>query len=136
MSGLQTRLSDRLVREEPVLLRDFPTARLDRRTNTVTLRAYQLPTGWSHGVTDVLFQFPANYPAGSPDNICVRADLRLANGQEPGNHMGIQSYVGRNWLQLSWHIEPGDWTPTADPSHGSNLASYLVGALGRLDDPS
>lgn len=136
VSGLQTRLAERLDREEPILLRDFPTVRLDRSTNTVTLPAYQLPAGWSHEVTDVLFGFPANYPAGCPDNVCVRADLRLASGEMPGNHMGIHSYAGREWLQLSWHIEPGDWTPTDDPSKGSNLGNYLVGALTRLDDPS
>ena len=136
VSGLRTRLAERLDREEPILLRDFPTARIDRSTNTVILTAYRLPAGWSHETTDVLFEFPTSYPAGCPDNVCVRADLRLANGQKPGNQMGIHSYVGRNWLQLSWHIEPSDWTPTSDPSQGSNLASYLAGALARLDDPS
>ena len=136
MSDLRTRLDRRLHDEEVVLLQDFPTAQLGRETNTVILPGYQLPNGWSHPTTDVLFVVPDNYPAGCPDNVCVRPDLRLANGQMPDRNLGVQSYVGREWLQLSWHIDSGGWMPTGDPSTGSNLASYLIGALARFDDPS
>ena len=136
MSGLRVRLAERLDEEEPVLLRDFPKAMLDRDTNTVILPTYRLPPGWSHAATDVLFQIPDNYPAGCPDNVCVEADLRLTGGHMPTNDMGVHVYLGREWLQLSWHLEPSDWTPTNDPSTGSNLASYLAGALARLHDPS
>jgi hypothetical protein len=104
--------------------------------NAVVLTGHALPPGWSHDRTDVLFLFPDNYPAGCPDNICARPDLRLANGELPGNNQGIQRHAGADWLQLSWHIEGADWRSTADPRNGSNLATYLLGALARFEEPT
>ncbi|HYV00841.1 MAG TPA: hypothetical protein VEM93_00640, partial [Actinomycetota bacterium] len=95
---LGDRLRQRLEREEPVLVEAFPTARLDRDSNTVTLLNHRLPPGWSHETTDVLFGFPSNYPAGCPDNVCVRPDLRLASRELPANNQGIQTHAGREWL--------------------------------------
>jgi len=129
-------LRERLDVEEPLLIERFQTAHLDRFTNTVIVPDYTLPPGWSHEMTDVFFAFPANYPAGCPDNVCTRPDLRLANGQLPGNNQGVQVHAGREWLQLSWHIEPADWMPTANPKQGSNLVTYLIGALSRFVEPS
>jgi len=130
------RLPERLDLEEPVLLEAFPTACLDRSSSTVTLPGHRLPPGWSYETTDVLFGFPPNYPGGCPDNVCVRPDLRLANGELPANNQGVQTHAGREWLQLSWHIDAADWTPTANPRQGSNLATYLFGALSRFDEAS
>jgi hypothetical protein len=128
------RLRERLNAEELLLIEAFPTATLDHGVNAVILADHELPSGWSHEVTDVLFMFPDNYPAGCPDNVCARPDLRLANGALPTNNQGIQSIVGREWLQLSWHIEPTDWNPTSEPRRGSNLVTYLIGALTRFDE--
>lgn len=136
MSSPAIRLSERLDREEPLLLKAFPRAQLNRDSNTVILSAHRLPPGWSHDVTDVLIEFPDTYPAGCPDNVCARPDLALANGQMPANHQGIQTHADREWLQFSWHIEAADWAPTADPSAGSNLVTYLIGALARFDEAS
>lgn len=134
MSSLEDRLRERLELEEPVLLEAFPTARIDRASNTVILPDHRLPAGWSHEVTDVLFGFPTNYPAGCPDNVCVRPDLRLASGELPQNQQGTQTHGGRTWLQLSWHIEADSWSPTTDPRQGSNLATYMIGALTRFEE--
>lgn len=136
MTSIEDRLRERLELEEPVLLVAFPTARIDQASNTVTLHDHRLPPGWSHDSTDVLFAFPTNYPAGCPDNVCVRPDLRLANGELPQNNQGIQTLAGSTWLQLSWHVDAEGWTPTADPRQGSNLATYLIGALGRFEEAS
>lgn len=127
------RLLKRLDLEEPFLTATFPSAQLDRNTQTVILPDHRLPPGWSHESSDILIAFPPNYPAGCPDNVCVRPELRLANGQVPGNSQGIQTHAGRDWLQLSWHIDPGEWAPTADPRQGSNLITYLIGALTRFE---
>lgn len=129
------RLSSRLDNEEPLLLNVFPSVRVDRDARTVLLPDHGLPAGWSHNITDVLFAFPDNYPAGCPDNVCTRPDLRLANGQMPGSNQGIQHYAGRDWLQFSWHIDT-EWQPLASAAQGSNLVTYLIGALTRFDDPS
>jgi hypothetical protein len=136
VSSAGDRLRERLELEEPVLLEAFPTARIDPASSTVTLYDYRLPAGWSHEVTDVLFGFPTNYPAGCPDNVCVRPDLRLVNGELPQNNQGTQTHAGRAWLQLSWHVDAEGWTPTADPRRGSNLVTYLVGALARFEEAS
>lgn len=131
-----TRTEQRLDVEEKILSVSFPTARVERSSNAVVLADHTLPRGWSQDRTDVLFLYPSNYPAGCPDNMCVRPDLRLANGELPGNNQGVQHHAGRDWLQLSWHIDAADWQPTADPRQGSNLTSYLVGALARFEEPS
>jgi hypothetical protein len=131
-----TQLRERLAHEEPLLHRTFPTAVLDAETLTVTLAAHQLPPGWSQQRTEVLVAIPVNYPAGQPDNVCVRPDLTLTSGAAPGNCQGIQTHAGRPWLQLSYHVHPADWRPRADPEAGSTLADYLAGALTRLDEAS
>jgi Prokaryotic E2 family E len=126
----------RLEQEQPLLLQAYPTARITFDTLVVVLPDYQLPAGWSHTVTDVLFAIPPNYPVGQPDNVCTRPDLTLQGGGAPGNNQGVQVHDGRAWLQFSYHLEPGDWHPSADPATGSTLADYLTGALTRFDETS
>jgi hypothetical protein len=132
----EEQLAERLDLEEPVLQEAFPNARIDRAANAVILADHTLPPGWSHNTSDIAFAFPSNYPSGCPDNVCVRPDLTLANGQVAGNNQGIQTLAGRQWLQFSWHIDGADWAPTADARQGSNLATYLIGALTRFEDPT
>jgi len=130
------RLRDRLAQEERLLRQAFPNAVIDIEALAVVLTDHELPPGWSHHHTDVLFQIPANYPAGQPDNICARPDLTLANGAVPGNSQGIHTHAGRQWLQFSYHVDSGDWRPHADATVGSNLADYLAGALTRFQEAS
>ena len=134
MGSVQDRLAGRLDQEERLLAETFPTARLDRESLTVLLPDLPLPDGWSHDSTDVLFVIPSNYPAGRPDNICARPDLRLASGAEAANIMGEHEHAGRRWMQFSWH--PDEWRPTADASRGGNLVNYLIGASARLEEAS
>lgn len=123
--------------QEAVLLRQaFPNATIDPEALVVVLTDYPLPAGWSHDHTDVLFPIPSNYPAGQPDNICARPDLTLANGSTPGNSQGVQTHAGRRWLQFSYHVDPNDWRPHANPTAGSNLVDYLAGALTRFLEAS
>ena len=130
------RLTERLAVEALLLCRAFPNATIDVDALVVILRDHSLPPGWSHGKSDVLLAIPVNYPAGQPDNICARPDLTLAAGGVPTNSQGVQTYAGHEWLQFSYHVEPADWRPTADPSEGSNLTEYLTGALARFEDPN
>lgn len=127
-------LRERLAQEAPLLRQAFPNATIDPEALVVILTSYELPPGWSHDHTDVLFPIPPNYPAGQPDNICARPDLTLANGSSPGNSQGIQTHANRQWLQFSYHVDPNDWGPHADPAAGSNLADYLTGALTRFQE--
>jgi hypothetical protein len=129
-------LRHRLAREMPLLRRGFPAATLDTEALLVTLADHRLPPGWSHERTEILIAIPLNYPAGQPDNVCARPDLTLTGGAIPGNSQGIRTHAGRPWLQLSYHVNPADWRPRADPEAGSNLADYLAGALTRFDEAS
>lgn len=131
----EERLEERLDEEERLLVEAFPNAVLDRESRTVVLRDHRLAAGWSHDRTDVLFAYPANYPGGVPDNVCVRPDLTLASGGLPGGNQGVVTHADRRWLQLSWHFD-GRWSPTADPATGDNLTTYLLGALARLEEPT
>lgn len=126
----------RLEQERTILGQVYPTAVINAETLVVVLPEYRLAPGWSHDTTDVLFAIPLNYPAGQPDNICARPDLTLAGGTAPGSNQGLQIHDGRPWLQFSYHVEPSDWRPRADPAAGSNLADYLTGALSRFDEAS
>ena len=128
------RLLERLAQEEPLLRQAFAHAAIDTVALVVVLTDHGLPPGWSHDRTDVLFAIPTNYPAGQPDNICARPDLTLAGGGAPGNSQGIQTHAGQPWLQFSYHVDPGDWRPRANPAAGSNLADYLAGALTRFQE--
>jgi hypothetical protein len=134
--SIPARLQERLVQEAPLLRQAFPDATIDAEALVVILTGHRLPPGWSHDHTDVLFPIPPNYPAGQPDNICTRPDLTLANGSTPGSSQGIQIYASRQWLQFSYHVDPTDWRPHADPAAGSNLADYLAGALTRFHEAS
>lgn len=136
MPNPEDQLRQRLELERPILVRAFPRAELLAEDKVVILRDHRLPPGWSHELTDVLFTFPANFPAGCPDSVCARRDLTLANGNSPASTQGIQTHAGREWLQFSWHVDAGDWRPTVDPAVGSNLVTYLVGALGRFEEAS
>lgn len=135
-SSVLDELRRRLAAEAPVLHRAFPAATIDVGSCTLTLAEHRLPPGWSQRRTDVLVAIGLSYPAGQPDNICVRPDLTLAGGRLPGNSQGIRIHAGRPWLQLSYHVNPADWRPQADPGAGSNLAEYLAGALTRFDEAS
>ena len=136
MDAIDRHLSERLAEEMPLLRQAFPNASIDSDAYVVILTAYRLPAGWSHEQTDILFAIPSNYPAGQPDNICARPDLTLMGGVAPGNNQGIQVYAGRSWLQFSYHVEPADWRPSANPAEGSNLTEYLTGALSRFEEAS
>ena len=134
MASCEDRLAERLDQEERPLAEALPTARLDRASLTVLLPEHRLPSGWSHDSTDVLVVIPSNYPAGCPDNVCARPDLRLASGAGAANTMGEHEYAGRRWLQFSWH--PDEWRPAADASRGGNLVNYLIGAIARFEEAS
>ncbi|MER6132137.1 E2/UBC family protein [Streptomyces sp. NPDC001815] len=134
--AIAPRLGERLAQETLLLRKAFPNATIDPEALVVTLTDHKLPAGWSHDRTDVLFAIPTNYPAGQPDNICARPDLTLADGSVPGNSQGIQTHAEQQWLQFSYHVDPNDWRPTANPEVGSNLADYLAGALTRLEEAS
>jgi hypothetical protein len=126
----------RLEAERGLLAKAFPAAELDIDAGVVILRGHRLPEGWSHKETDVLVEIPGQYPSTPPDNIYARGDLALADGGGPGNNQGYREVAGRRWLQLSYHIEGGDWQASEDLRKSTTLIDFLHGALSRFEEAS
>jgi len=97
----------------------------------LVLCRWQLPSGWNQKETRLLIIIPSGYPVTPPDNFYTDADLRLADGRQPGN-TSLASHQGENWLQFSYHLESGDWRPQANLLEGDNLLTFLIGVAARL----
>lgn len=102
----------------------------------VIIKEWPLPHGWNRQSTELLVLIPPGYPVTPPDNFYTDHDLRLANGQVPGNANANNQQLGRSWLQFSFHVGTGDWKPSADLLGGHNLQTFLQGAAKRLQELS
>ena len=107
---------------------------VDPNVDWFIIKRWQLGSGWSVGETSVLVLFPPGYAVTPPDNFYTRNDLRLASGAQPGNTSPNATQVGRSWLQFSWHVEAGDWTPHAEVLKGHNMLTFLEGVGWRLSE--
>jgi hypothetical protein len=96
---------------------------------------WSLVAGWNMAETALLVLIPPSYPVTPPDNFFVNAELKLSGGGAPGNASVVEQLGGR-WLQFSYHVEPGDWKPHAEPEKGHNLLAFLQGAKKRLQELS
>ena len=95
---------------------------------------YPLPSGWTAGCTQLVFQIPVQYPGGPPYGIYVPAGLRF-NSQVPNNYVEpapTQPPFGEVWGIFSWTTEDGLWYPSADLKRGSNLLNWVIGFQGRF----
>lgn len=97
---------------------------------------WTLVPGWNRAETPILVRFPPGYAVTPPDNFHAAADLRLANGSQPGSTSTDQECGGRKWLMFSFHIESGDWQPHADIGKGHNMLTFLAGVERRLREVS
>lgn len=100
----------------------------------VRLPGYQLPTGWSPEVLDVVFQIPVGFPGTPPYGIYVASGLTFGacvpnNYAEPAPS---QPPFGGTWGILSWAPVEGGWHVTSDPSTGSNLLNWALGIAERF----
>jgi hypothetical protein len=101
----------------------------------VIIKQLKLLSGWSKAATSVLVFIPVGYPVTPPDNFYTDNDLRLMGGMLPGNSTPNQQFLGREWLQFSFHVD-GDWKPHADLLSGHNLLTFLEGVIRRLSEGS
>lgn len=88
--------------------------------------------GWNQSETQVLVLIPSGYPTIPPDNFYTDDELRVADGRQPGSTTANQGQAGRMWLMFSYHVEPSDWTASAEIVEGHNLLTFLDGVAGRL----
>jgi hypothetical protein len=120
----------------PLIERRYGTAEVSANLDWLVVRDWELPAGWNKGKTDVLVLIPPGYPSTPPDNVHTDPDLRLANGDEPGNAAGNATYAGRTWRVFSYHVETADWHPSREPLSGHNLLTFLEGTARRFQEAS
>jgi hypothetical protein len=96
---------------------------------------WALASGWNRSETALLLLIPPGYPVTPPDNFFADVELRLSNGGMPGNATSVEQ-LAKPWLQFSYHVEPGDWKPHAEPENGHNLLTFLQGVNKRLQELS
>lgn len=109
---------------------------VDPNAEWFIIKRWPLGPGWSMAETSVLVLFPPGYAVTPPDNFYTRNDFRLASGAQPGNTSPNATQAGRTWLQFSWHVEAGDWTPHAEVLEGHNMLTFLAGVGRRLSEAS
>jgi hypothetical protein len=102
----------------------------------VIIKHWLLPEGWNKSETQVLVLIPPGYSVTPPDNFYTDNDLRLTDSRMPGNASANQPHLGRQWIQFSFHVEGGDWKPSAELLEGHNLMTFLEGVRGRLAEVS
>jgi len=129
-------VTDRLDRELDLIRGKHGEIIVAADRSWVQLPDCPLVPGWNQPSTAVLVEVPPAYPTTPPDNFYTVADLRLADGQLPGNTTGVRVFDGAPWLQFSYHVETTDWRPHADPALSENLVTYFDGALQRLREPN
>lgn len=127
-------MTDRLEAEVELLHKDGWEVESGEGYQWIVVKGVLLPDGWNRSETDVLIRIRPGYPTTPPDNFYVEADLRLANGNKPGNAPKEETVGGRSWLMFSYHLEDGDWDPHAEPEKGHNLLTYLEGVRRRLSE--
>lgn len=125
---------ERLRSELEMVRRQFGTAELDPERKRLVVVGWELGSGWSISATDVIVLIPPAYPATPPDNFFTCNDLRLANGHLPGCTSLGHQIAGRQCLQFSYHVEPGEWRPGAEPGSGDNLTTFLAAVGRRLSE--
>lgn len=123
---------ERIRREIEMVQARFGAIEVDPNLASIIVTLWGLPPGWNKAQTRVLILIPPGYPTTPPDNFHTDPDLRLSNGNDPGNATGIISLVGTNWRQFSFHVDGDSWRPHADPMRGDNLLSFCDGIAERF----
>ena len=92
---------------------------------------WRLPPGWNMTQSQLWVPCPPAYPQTPPDNFYTDAQLRLADGREPGNSSLTHLENGLQVRCFSFHVQ-GGW----DPEQGDALESFLFGVERRLSEPT
>jgi hypothetical protein len=93
--------------------RRYPEARIEICADgqrVLVMPNVPICAGWNKAAVAMVFLVPAGYPQVKLDCFYVDADLRLANGELPGQS-SIQQVFGSSYLWFSWHIT--EWNPAS-----------------------
>jgi hypothetical protein len=127
---------ERRNKEITLLRAAYGAIEVGENSEWVIIREWRLPPGWNSPSTELLVIIPPGYPVTPPDNFYAYNDLRLADGRIPGNATANHNELGMPWLQFSFHVEKGDWRPSAGLLDGHTLETFLRGVGSRLAELS
>jgi hypothetical protein len=100
------------------------------------LPAHPFPEGWFINdvpitAAPIVFKVSSGYHAQEPYGFLAPAGISF-NGTAPTNASAANEVpFDGSWVQFSWAPD-GTWTPTNDPSRGSNLQSWVWSFSTRL----
>jgi len=98
----------------------------------VLFKEFSLPPGWDREKIELVILVPPGYPVTAPDNFYVPPGLKTNLGAQPQNYTEGINILGRQWGQFSFHVEAGNWNPSADLLDGDNLLTFMIGVENRL----
>jgi hypothetical protein len=127
-------VKDRRQVEVELVQRGLGELQLSPALEWLIVPKWALGKGWNKKATRLLLLIPSGYPTVGPDNFYTDADLRLENGQMPGNTGQAELPNLGSWLMFSFHMEASDWQPHTEPALGHNLLTYLVAVRQRLSE--
>src|SRR4051812_47304090 len=126
-------MTDRIKRELELVKSAYGEVDVDPDLRWFVIRRWPLVAGWNKQSTRLLVLIPPGYPVTAPDNFYTDDDLRLANGNVPGN-ASAGTAAGGSWLQFSYHFvdAAAEW----QPEQGHNFLTFLAAADRRLKEAS
>lgn len=124
---------ERLLQEIEFLQKQYGELEHDPNISWILFKEFKLPLGWCKEYTELLIKIPSGYPSIPPDNFFVPTGFSLASGQSIGCCTPSGSFIDREWLQFSYHID-GEWNPSENVLEGDNLMSFMLKVLDRLKE--
>jgi hypothetical protein len=118
---------DPVVAQLGAVRRRYPDARVEVSADgqrVLIVPNVPIRAGWNKNAAAIFFLVPVGYPQVKLDCFYVDADLRLANGEQPGQS-AIQQVFGSSYLWFSWHIT--EWNPA-----NASLDQYVRVCEARL----
>ena len=92
----------------------------------LVVRGFELPSGYTPGLVNVLVKLPPLFPEAAPDMFWVSPSVRTPSGRNP-RATTTEQLVGKTWQRFSWHLAQGAWKPGE-----STLRDYLRCVRGRF----
>ena len=127
---------ERRLKEVELLRQRYGELEHGSNVEWVLFKSFRFPSGWNREASTLLVIASNGHPMTPPDNFYVEPGLRLASGATPANYSEPVSQLGQNWGQFSYHVDGGEWRPSADILDGHNLLTFMLGVEKRLSELS
>ena len=127
-------MREELEEEFDAVKRQYGELTVDEESTWMIVEHYPLPPGWNKPETKILILIPSGYSTTPPDNFYTDDDLRLENENQALSASPGQNVAGGTWQQFSYHVQPGEWRPHAEPLRGDNLLTFMAAVGTRLSE--